>query len=368
MTAKAKVTANWSKIKPEQPKKKKITAEDLIAQAEERAKARTHPDLHNHKAPIGYHLRGVSTLLDAEGAVKQTWVKTVKTHEDPMAILDAFQIAVAQRDIAVAKPVKAPKTVEKDLLTTYYHGDAHVGMLSWAAETGEDFNLEIAERNIIAATNHLVDIAPPSEYALIINVGDFFHADNVEAKTARSGHSLDVDSRWAKVLRIGISILTQCIDKTLTKHKYVKLICSQGNHDPHSSIMLSTCLAHHYRNEPRVTIETSPSKFHWHEFGKNLFGITHGDMAKPSDLPGIMAHDKAEAWGRTKYRFWFCGHIHHTQVKEYPGVLIESFRTLAARDAWHAASGYRAGRSMISDVFHVERGRILRHEVGIESL
>ncbi len=46
-----------------------------------------------------------------------------------------------------------------------------------------------------------------------------------------------------------------------------------------------------------------------------------------------MAHDQREAWGLIHHT-----HIHHTRRLEYRGCTVESFRTLAARDArdaWH---------------------------------
>jgi hypothetical protein len=55
-------------------------------------------------------------------------------------------------------------------------------------------------------------------------------------------------------------------------------------------------------------------------------------------------------------------------VKEYSGCKVETFNTLAAKDAWHHGAGYRADRKMVCDVYHTEHGRVLRHEVGIEQL
>jgi len=127
-------------------------------------------------------------------------------------------------------------------------------------------------------------------------------------------------------------------------------------------------LQHHYRDNPRVTIDATPAKFHKIEFGLNLIGVTHGDTIKPKDMPGVMACDWAEAWGRTKFRRWYTGHVHHESVTEFPGCTVETLRTLAAKDAWHAGQGYRSGRSMLCDVWHRTRGKILRHEIGVESV
>lgn len=343
-------------------------ADKLIAKAKERALARSQPDNHNHQAPAGYHLRGVSTLLDADGKVRQTWVKTAADAVDPAAFLDAFELALADREIQPCKPVKPAKDLNPELLTIYPLGDPHLGMLSWHLETGNDFDVKIAEANLVAAVDHLVELSPPSETALIAQLGDYTHMDSPANRTEASGHALDADSRWAKILRIGINTMIRCIDRALQKHKTVRVCNALGNHDRQSAVMLSLCLSHHYRNEPRAQIDVSPAAFHWYEHGRCLFGIHHGDRTKPADLPGVMACDQAEAWGRTKYRHWYLGHVHHTVVREYSGVTVESFRTLAPGDAWHHAAGYRAGRSMVCDVWNKQYGRTLRHEIGVEQL
>jgi hypothetical protein len=79
-----------------------------------------------------------------------------------------------------------------------------------------------------------------------------------------------------------------------------------------------------------------------------------------------MAADRPQDWGLTTERHWYCGHIHHKDHdKEHPGVTIETFRTLAPKDAWHAGQGYRSGRDMHCIVHHREFGELERHRCGI---
>jgi hypothetical protein len=91
-------------------------------------------------------------------------------------------------------------------------------------------------------------------------------------------------------------------------------------------------------------------------------------MTKPDRLPGVMASDRAEDWGQTKHRRFYCGHVHHKSVKEYPGVTVETLGTLAPRDAWAAASGYRSEQDLQLDVWHRRWGLVNRHVVGIRQL
>lgn len=330
--------------------------------------AKRDPKLHQAEAPAGYLLKGVSTLLDADGNVKQTWVKTTKEGQNLEALLDAFKAAVEAAEIPKAKKVAAPKMTASHLLTVYPWGDPHIGMLAWQPETRNTFDLKIATAHLYEAVDKLVDIAPASEEALIINLGDYFHSDNQQNRTSRSGHALDVDSRWAKILVAGVGVAVRCVQRALEKHKRVTVDTRIGNHDDHSSVMLAASLAQRFMDNPRVTINLAENMFFYKEFGSCLIGSTHGHTVKPDKLPGVMATDEAAAWGRTKHRYWYTGHVHHESKKEYPGCVVETFRTLAGRDAWHHGQGYRAGRSMVCDVLHKDHGRVVRHEIGVGQL
>ena len=140
--------------------------------------------------------------------------------------------------------------------------------------------------------------------AFIVDVGDFFHSDNIENRTAASGHSLDVDGRYAKVLAFGLNLTTKLIDLALTKHQIVHWRSAIGNHNDHSAIMMNQFIKAYYRNEPRVVVHDEPSMYMYHQFGKNLIGITHGHKTKADNLGAIMSVDCEEIWSSTKFRYW----------------------------------------------------------------
>lgn len=78
-----------------------------------------------------------------------------------------------------------------------------------------------------------------------------------------------------------------------------------------------------------------------------------------------MATDRAKDWGETEFRYLHTGHIHHDTMKEYPGVKVESFRTLAAKDAYATWNGYRSGQDSKAIVYHRDFGEVERHTVNI---
>lgn len=327
--------------------------------------ARVDATTDDHENPL-YNVRGTSTLYDADGKIKQKWVKTERDKDPETAriIFESF------KDDLPKLPARRAggKSYSKDLLSVIPFGDPHIGMHAWGEETGDDFDLKIAERDLCGAVDRLVNTAPDTEECLIANLGDYFHADNMDAKTWRSGHSLDVDSRWAKVLRVGIKAMRQCIESALEKHKRVTVINAIGNHDDHSSLFLTIALGHIYEDEPRVAINDLPRAVHFHEFGKVMLAVTHGHSIKMAALPQVAASEEAAMWGRTEFRYGLTGHIHHDSAKEYAGMKVESFRTLAARDAYAASHGYRSGRDMKLLVMHREFGEVERHTVSVEML
>ena len=160
-------------------------------------------------------------------------------------------------------------------------------------------------------------------------------------------------------------VMVDMIHLALKKYPEVEVINAIGNHDDHSAVMLSAFLSAYFSDEPRVTVQPTTAKFHYVKFGKCLIGVTHGDTIKHNDLGELMATDKAEDWGSTEHRMWFVGHIHHSRKTELRGCTVESFRTLAAKDAWHAAKGYRSGRDMNAIVLHKDYGEVARYRCDI---
>ncbi len=315
--------------------------------------------------PVGHRLKGVSTLVGPQGQVLKQWQKTDQALVDKRAAALEALATIADRWQGMADPIPAPEIDTDRLLTLYPMGDPHIGMFSWAPETGVHFDLKIAEHNACDAIDRLVAISPASEKAILVNIGDFFHSDSRKNQTT-AGTPVDVDGRFAKVLGVGVRIMRYHIDRILTKHGSCDVRTLGGNHDADTSTMLAICLAQFYEREPRVSVSTSPAKFQKYRFGKNLFGFTHQDTVKIDALGEIMACDWPEDWAACPHRYWFTGHIHHKTVTELRGnVICESLRTLASSDAWHRAQGYRSGREMQAIVYDAVLGEKLRNRVGI---
>lgn len=311
-----------------------------------------------HVVPEGHGVKRVSALLDPDGRVIQKWVISAAGAD---ALDDA--IATVRAELADAErlaPIAAPAHTDDDLLTVYPVVDQHHGLYAWAPEAGEDFDLATSEALLKSQLRQLVALAPPARRAQILGLGDFLHADTQDAKTPASGHFLDRDGRQSKVIRSGFGLLRWAIDLALSKHESVSVTIRAGNHDPMAAIYLSHMIDVAYENEPRVSVDLDPSLFWFATFGRVLLAATHGHTVKPADFAAVMAAECGTAWGDTEHRHGFQGHIHHETLIERGGAIVETFQTIAAKDAWHASKGYSSGRSMTALTFHRELGRVGR--------
>jgi hypothetical protein len=321
-----------------------------------------------HVVPDGFRVRGVSTYYGEDGKPKGQWVKSAVDHDRAEEIARQAVEALSESIEGLAPITEPPKHALVDLLAVYPFGDPHVGLYCWAKETGNDFDLEIGRSLTLGAVDRLISSAPAAATAILLLLGDVFHMDDQTNQTPAHRHQLDVDSRFVKVLQVGIETYRHAILRALEKHQRVIVKAIPGNHDPHAIWSLAFTLSAYFSNEPRVEVDLSPSKFWYYRFDKVFIGSTHGDTVKHGQLGGIMAADCPEDWGQTKFRYFYTGHVHSKAVTELPGLVCESFRTLAAQDAYASGHGYRAGRDMLCIVHHRSHGEVERHRCDVGML
>ena len=314
--------------------------------------------------PDGLAIRGTSTLYGPNGDVRLTWVKT---REEPLSIDEiASQVreALDEYEPPQVFPV-APTQVDSDLATLYPLVDWHVGLRSWKKETGHNYDLKIAQTTIKTAMTRLLSVAPNSSQAVILGLGDLMHSDNYDNMTSRSKNILDVDGRYPRVLSTATQLVIFTVDLALQKHETVLLRILPGNHDDQSAIAVTLALSLYYQNNLRVTVDDDAGRFWWWVWGKVFLGATHGDKAKMKDLPIIMAARNPEAWGKTKFRHTFTGHIHRDSCIEIGGVTVESLRTPVAPDSYSIGMGFDSGRAVQAITYHKDQGEIMRQKVNI---
>ncbi|MDA9072341.1 metallophosphoesterase [bacterium] len=300
---------------------------------------------------------------DDEG--NKAWLKTKRTMTEAARdkALQGFVDGLV-KGLPKYNPKAKPKTKKfaDDLLPTIAIGDAHFGMRADARETKErDYDTKIASTDMLDAIDYLVDLSTPCEHSLLINVGDFIHANGSNGTTF-AGTKLDVDTRIEVVLETAAQTFIFAIDKMLSKHKNVTVIMARGNHDSDTAIALALILKFYYAKEKRVTILDPHGFFHTLQFGKNLIAVHHGDKVKAEKLGAILPKMLPEQWSSTVYRKWIVGHIHHqNSIETSNGCFVEAMGTLSPPDSWHAGAGFGASSVMNQITFHKDGGEAIRH-------
>ncbi|HBG31016.1 MAG TPA: winged helix-turn-helix domain-containing protein, partial [Gammaproteobacteria bacterium] len=246
--------------------------------------------------------------------------------------------------------------------------DAHVGALCWHQEGGADWDLKIAERTLGGCFEMMLESAPASRVGIVAQLGDFLHQDSMSAVTPTSGHLLDADGRFSKVVRVAVQTLRRVVDGALRKHKHVLVLMAEGNHDLSSSIWLRVMFKALYEREPRVEVIDSPLPYYAYRHGKTMLGWHHGHLKKNDQLPLLFAAQFPTIWGETVKRYVHTGHRHHVEEREHSGMTVVQHPTLAARDAYAARGGWIAERRASAVVYHVEHGEVGRTTVTPEML
>ncbi len=228
--------------------------------------------------------------------------------------------------------------------------DMHLGMLSWAAETGEDYDVSIARKVLADATNQIVARTKklkPSHYLLPIG-NDFLHINDPSGLTPRGNNQLDIDTRLANIIEESQNALVDTIE-TLASVAPVDIIWIPGNHDPQTSYWLLRVLAAWYRNDERVTVDVSPKPRKFKLFGINLIGFMHGcdvPASRLASLPNLLAEEAADLWTSGQYREIHIGHKHKkaelyfTGTDTYGGVVVRTIPSLVGTDYWHFLKGF----------------------------
>ncbi|MGN6147082.1 hypothetical protein [Rhizobium sp.] len=308
----------------------------------------------------GHRVFGESAFVDPEGRIIGKWIKTKEGELSFESIASILKDTFSQLE-ARARPITPPTQTTSNMLAVYPLIDWHIGLMAWAKETGDNYDLKIAQETIMSKMRAIIEATPPAEEAVVLGIGDMLHFDGYDPVTPRSKHQLDTDSRYPKVLATACDMVEETIELVAARHSKVTARILPGNHDPVSSVALALALGRVFRNTEHVTIDDDQSYNWWFRRGKVFLGGSHGDKTKMKDLPLVMAVDRPDDWAASTYRRIFTGHIHHERTIEEGGVIVTSMRSPVAKDAYHSFNRWRSGRSIYSEIFSLdglEAGRL----------
>lgn len=274
--------------------------------------------------------------------------------------LDAVYERMKAHAPAYPKADKAARPTGEGFLAVLGLVDAHLGKLCWAPETGDNYDLRIAEgvyRN--AVDDLMAEAGGRAITQWVLPLGnDFYHFDNAR-NTTFSGTPQDVDGRYAKVIEAGMMAVVWAVER-LIQVAPVSLIWCPGNHDPTTSYHLSREVAAWFRRSDRVAVDYGPSPRKYFRWNSTLLGFTHGNEEKTESLPNLMATERPDDWAATKTgtREWLIGHMHRSRqwvtkpVDTFEGTTVRVLTSLAGTDAWHHRRGYISTKHSAEVLFY----------------
>ena len=316
------------------------------------------------------NISGRSTLYktdeDGNRFVLLEWVKESeqKKNDQLKEVLEGFK-----DELEPVFPVaRVNKPGREDLLNCYVLTDAHIGMLAWGEECGDDWDTDIAEDRIVRFFEQAIENSPEADSCVFAQLGDFLHYDSFEAITPANKNVLDADTRYHSLVRVAIRVVRKITSLLLQKYGHVHMIMCEGNHDPVSSVWLTEMFDTLYDLEDRITVDTSPNPYHVYQWGDTSLFFTHGHLKKRGAVDQVFAGQYREVYGNTKFSYAHTGHLHNQQVSETNLMIVEQHNTLSNRDAYAARHGFGSLNNAKVITYSKDFGEVARITVSSQML
>ena len=319
--------------------------------------------------------RGIKNATDEAGVdekdVKHGWLKTKDASlffKNPNFKVEGLKEIQRIKDETIAEvkayapkypTINTIKSTDAHLLVIDI-ADLHIGKLSSAFETGEDYNCQIAVKRAKEGMQGILDKAKGFDIDKVLFVAgnDILHTDNNKRST-NAGTPQDTDGMWFDNFIMAKNLYIELLEK-LMSFAEVEVVYNPSNHDLTHGFFLMQLIEAHFS---KSTINFNVNLLHRKAFkyGNNLIGTTHGDGAKVENLPLLLATEFPVLWSETKHRYIYSHHIHHKQSRDFIGCTFETLRSPSSSDSWHKKNGYcGVPRAVEGYVHHKEFGQIAR--------
>lgn len=276
-----------------------------------------------------------------------------KTQEVRARMVLADIIADAKKYAPKYPKIVYPKK-SGDMLYEIDMPDIHFGRLTWAEESGTDYDIKIAEEVVAKVLGDLLSYTKLFPIKrIMLPLGNDYYNVNSKSNTTVNGTPQQEDTRWSKTYRKGWHLAVKIIEMC-SEIAPVDVMIIKGNHDEEKTFYLGETLSAWFHGNANVKIDNRAMSRKYYLYGKNLIGFTHGSDEKLDRLPSLMPTEVPEMWAKSKFREWHLGHKHKKyETQEENGVVIRLLRSLVPIDAWTYDSGFvgaqRAAESFVWD-------------------
>lgn len=326
-------------------------------------------------------------LLEQHGYDKTKWKITkhqCSKWNSGIATLMSSKIFVKPRNILENSPKQFAEIIQKALkipdiqfnpkiskhgskLLVIPISDLHYGLISESAVSGDEYNMQIAEKRLETYITTICDnVNLSKEDTILVTFGnDFFNCDNVQGTTA---HGTPQDNEcsyftvWDKGVNLGVSTIDYLLKNT-SANVYIASV--QGNHDFQSSHAMLMALYMNYKQNSRVAVNVGSDKKSrfYYTFGENLIGFGHETKIKECHR---IVSSECKDWSNFKYRTMFLGHLHKEEVLDTGALVVRRLPIFSGKSTWTDQQGFVSHPRAQAFVFSSEKGLINTLNVEID--
>ena len=230
-----------------------------------------------HSVPEGFIAKGISTYYNQDGEVTGQWVKSASDRQRQVEIL-IERLEEGSSNFTPFMPTEINHETDDNLLSLLTITDFHLGMYSWADETGDDWDVGIARDVFLNSIADMIAACPKSKVGILNQLGDFLHFDSLSAVTPASGHLLDADTRYGKLVDLSMEVMTEAVKILLNRFERVIVVQAEGNHDMAGSVWLRKHIKHMFVNEPRVEVMDVEFPYYAMLWGEIMLAVDGEEM------------------------------------------------------------------------------------------
>lgn len=212
-----------------------------------------------------------------------------KNHE--LLLADIRRIAPKYRPFKYKK-IKDPHLQLIDI------ADLHIGKYAIGRDGRVSYDMKIAVERAEQGVSTLLNRSQgfPTEVFVLPIGNDVVHVDN-KNNTTTKGTRQDVTGMWFEMVRCSVAMYSRIIDELL-RIAPVRVIYNPDNHGEHLAFNVATVLEAAFNNNKNVTFAVNPHRDREYiQYHMNMIGLDHGDGAKMTDLPMLMAAEEPKMWG-----------------------------------------------------------------------
>lgn len=312
------------------------------------------PSAQHWATPQGNETGKRTVQFDADGNVEREWIRFHPEVQQAENVCQAVADGVT-REVTIPKPRVTKKA---DKLAVFPLPDLHNSMRAWEAETGTNWDTDIAIGHYRRSFTDLLEQTGEVGAISLHQLGDYFHMNDKTYATPKSKHRLDVDSRALKTLEAGADLMEWMLTEA-AKVAPVQLINLRGNHDIDMAQAMGLVLKKVFRNTKHVDIHNHPQKHYTYKWGRCGFWLTHGDTGKPDRW--MQKFTTTKVWCDTTYRYIHSGHLHNHKIISYAGCKLEQFNAPIPEDSYaHEECWAQLRQEMVAIQFDKNLGEISR--------